>query len=197
LRLKWAGLSYGSISYSCDREEVLGRPTDLGYADIAIVGNKTKKALPVEVAFGTPCADAGHRRYELYDGDSRAHEWNNPLIRSHPHKSEIARVWPFTHAVVGDSLAAECPWKWSGPASSCTERKLCTRGRAESQSGSRTASCGRSGDTAAGLSVGPHDRDRISLRFGSSPARRSGQYDIRHMRLLVTILAGIATSSGS
>ena len=26
---------------------------------------------------------------------------------------QVARVWPFTYAVVGDSLAAECPWKWS------------------------------------------------------------------------------------
>ena len=26
---------------------------------------------------------------------------------------QVARAWPFTFAVVGDSLAAECPWKWS------------------------------------------------------------------------------------
>jgi len=26
---------------------------------------------------------------------------------------QLARVWPFTYAVVGDSLAAECPWKWA------------------------------------------------------------------------------------
>jgi hypothetical protein len=26
---------------------------------------------------------------------------------------QVARAWPFTYAVVGDSLAAECPWKWS------------------------------------------------------------------------------------
>ena len=26
---------------------------------------------------------------------------------------QVARVWPFTYAVVGDSLAAECPWKWT------------------------------------------------------------------------------------
>jgi lysophospholipase L1-like esterase len=26
---------------------------------------------------------------------------------------QIARVWPFRYVVVGDSLAAECPWKWS------------------------------------------------------------------------------------
>jgi lysophospholipase L1-like esterase len=26
---------------------------------------------------------------------------------------QVARVWPFTYVVVGDSLAALCPWKWS------------------------------------------------------------------------------------
>jgi hypothetical protein len=26
---------------------------------------------------------------------------------------QLARAWPFTYVVVGDSLAAECPWKWS------------------------------------------------------------------------------------
>ena len=26
---------------------------------------------------------------------------------------QVARAWPFTYVVVGDSLAAECPWKWS------------------------------------------------------------------------------------
>jgi len=26
---------------------------------------------------------------------------------------QLARVWPFTYVVVGDSLAALCPWKWS------------------------------------------------------------------------------------
>jgi lysophospholipase L1-like esterase len=26
---------------------------------------------------------------------------------------QFARVWPFTYVVVGDSLAALCPWKWS------------------------------------------------------------------------------------
>jgi len=26
---------------------------------------------------------------------------------------QVARVWPFTYVVVGDSLAAECPWKWA------------------------------------------------------------------------------------
>ena len=26
---------------------------------------------------------------------------------------QVAHAWPFTYAVVGDSLAAECPWKWS------------------------------------------------------------------------------------
>jgi lysophospholipase L1-like esterase len=26
---------------------------------------------------------------------------------------QVARAWPFTYTVVGDSLAAECPWKWS------------------------------------------------------------------------------------
>jgi lysophospholipase L1-like esterase len=25
----------------------------------------------------------------------------------------MARAWPFTYVVVGDSLAAECPWKWA------------------------------------------------------------------------------------
>jgi lysophospholipase L1-like esterase len=29
---------------------------------------------------------------------------------------QLARVWPFTYVVAGDSLAARCPWKWSfGP----------------------------------------------------------------------------------
>ena len=27
--------------------------------------------------------------------------------------SQVARAWPFTYVVVGDSLAAECPWKWT------------------------------------------------------------------------------------
>ena len=26
---------------------------------------------------------------------------------------QVARAWPFTYVVVGDSLAAECPWKWA------------------------------------------------------------------------------------
>jgi lysophospholipase L1-like esterase len=26
---------------------------------------------------------------------------------------QLARLWPFTYVVVGDSLAALCPWKWS------------------------------------------------------------------------------------
>ena len=26
---------------------------------------------------------------------------------------QVAHAWPFTYAVVGDSLAAECPWKWT------------------------------------------------------------------------------------
>ena len=26
---------------------------------------------------------------------------------------QVARAWPFTYVVVGDSLAAKCPWKWS------------------------------------------------------------------------------------
>jgi lysophospholipase L1-like esterase len=26
---------------------------------------------------------------------------------------QLARVWPFTYVVVGDSLVALCPWKWS------------------------------------------------------------------------------------
>jgi hypothetical protein len=26
---------------------------------------------------------------------------------------QLARVWPFTYVVVGDSLATLCPWKWS------------------------------------------------------------------------------------
>ena len=26
---------------------------------------------------------------------------------------QVARAWPFTYVVVGDSLVAKCPWKWS------------------------------------------------------------------------------------
>jgi lysophospholipase L1-like esterase len=28
-------------------------------------------------------------------------------------EQQVARAWPFTYVVVGDSLAAECPWKWA------------------------------------------------------------------------------------
>jgi hypothetical protein len=54
------------------------------------------------VASGRLCADTGHRPCRGRDGGSRAHERDN-----------TARAWPFTYVVVGDSLAAKCPWKWS------------------------------------------------------------------------------------
>jgi hypothetical protein len=42
--------------------------------------------------------------------------------------SQVARAWPFTYVVVGDSLAAECPWKWSFGLSSLAVTNLAVRG---------------------------------------------------------------------
>jgi lysophospholipase L1-like esterase len=66
------------------------------------------------MAFGPPSVDACHRPcWRPHDG-SRSHERNNTFIHSHPRRPPgRARVWPFTYVVVGDSLAALCPWKWS------------------------------------------------------------------------------------
>ena len=41
---------------------------------------------------------------------------------------QMARVWPFTYAVVGDSLAAECPWKWTFGLSPVAVANLATGG---------------------------------------------------------------------
>src|SRR3984893_18658451 len=41
---------------------------------------------------------------------------------------QVARAWPFTYAVVGDSLAAECPWKWSFGLSPLAVTNLAVRG---------------------------------------------------------------------
>src|ERR1700738_3103795 len=41
---------------------------------------------------------------------------------------QVARAWPFTYVVVGDSLAAECPWKWSFGLSPLAVTNLAARG---------------------------------------------------------------------
>jgi lysophospholipase L1-like esterase len=41
---------------------------------------------------------------------------------------QVARAWPFTYVVVGDSLAAECPWKWSFGLSPLAVTNLAVRG---------------------------------------------------------------------
>jgi lysophospholipase L1-like esterase len=41
---------------------------------------------------------------------------------------QLARVWPFTYVVVGDSLAALCPWKWSFGISPLAVANLAARG---------------------------------------------------------------------
>jgi lysophospholipase L1-like esterase len=41
---------------------------------------------------------------------------------------QVARAWPSTYAVVGDSLAAECPWKWSFGLSPLAVTNLAVRG---------------------------------------------------------------------
>ena len=33
----------------------------------------------------------------------------HPVLIDH----QVAHAWRFTYAVIGDSPAAECPWKWS------------------------------------------------------------------------------------
>jgi hypothetical protein len=59
------------------------------------------------------CVDAGHWLYRRCDARPRAHEWNNPLLHSRSHRQQVARAWPFSYVVVGDSLTGECPWKWA------------------------------------------------------------------------------------
>jgi lysophospholipase L1-like esterase len=41
---------------------------------------------------------------------------------------QMARVWPFTYAIVGDSLAAQCPWKWTFGLSPVAVANLATGG---------------------------------------------------------------------
>jgi lysophospholipase L1-like esterase len=56
------------------------------------------------------CVNAGYWFCRRCDAGP---EWNNPLLHSGSHRQQVARAWPFSYVVVGDSLTGECPWKWA------------------------------------------------------------------------------------